>query len=77
MDNDINNAKFHITTNEGLHSSYRLPNTVKVIKSRRLRWVAHLARMEEGRNSFKIITGTSAGKRPRHRWEENIRMDLK
>ena len=41
----------------------------------------HLARMEEGRRSFKILTGTPAGKRPlgrpRHRWEENIRMDLK
>ena len=57
------------------------PITVRVIKSRRLRWAGHLARMEEGRNSFKILTGTPTGKRhlgsPRHRWEENIRMHLK
>ena len=49
--------------------------------SRRLRWTDHVARMEEGRSDFKILTGTSAGKRPlgrpRRRWEDNIRMDLK
>jgi hypothetical protein len=41
----------------------------------------HVARMEEGRNAFKILTDTSTGKiplvRPRRRWEDNIRMDLK
>ena len=56
---------------------YCLPNIVRVIKSRRLRW----ARMEEGRKVFKILTGTPTGKRPlgrhRRRWEDNIRMDLK
>ena len=52
-----------------------------MIKSRRLRWAGHVARMEEGRSSLKILTGTLAGKRPlgrpRHRWVDNIRMDLK
>ena len=52
-----------------------------VIKSRKLRWAGHVARMEEGRSAFKILTGTPAGKRPvgrpRRRWEDNIRMDLK
>ena len=52
-----------------------------MIKSRRLRWVGHVARMEEGKSAFKILTGTTTGKRPlgrsRHRWEDNIRMDLK
>ena len=43
--------------NEELHSLYRSPNTVKVIKSRRLIWVEHVARMEEGRSAFKILTG--------------------
>jgi hypothetical protein len=51
-----------------------------VIKSRILRWAGHVARMEEGRSAFKILTGTPAGKiplgRPRRRWEDNIRMDL-
>jgi len=52
-----------------------------VIKSSRLRCVGNVARIEEVRSAFKILTGTSAGKiplgRPRHRWEDNIRMDLK
>ena len=52
-----------------------------MIKSRRLRWEGHVARMEEGRSAFKILTVTPARKRslgrPRHRWEDNIRMDLK
>jgi hypothetical protein len=60
---------------------YRSPNIVRVIKSRRLRWTGHVARMEEGRSSFKILTGKSAGKRPlgrpRRRWEGNIRRNLK
>ena len=67
--------------NEELHSLYRSPNIVRVIKSRRLRWPGHLARMEEGRSAFKILTGKPTGKRPlggpRCRWEDNIRMDFK
>ena len=43
--------------NEELHSLYLLPNIVRVIKSRRLRWAGHLARLEEGRSAFKILTG--------------------
>ena len=46
-----------------------------------MRWAGHVAKIEESRNDFKILTGTSAGKRPlgrpRRRWEDNIRMDLK
>ena len=52
-------------------------NIVSVIKTRRLRWAGHVARMEE----VGILTGTPTGKRslgrPRRRWEDNIRMDLK
>ena len=51
-----------------------------MIKSRRLRWAGHVARMAEGRSAFKILTSKSIGKRPlgrpRSRWEDNIRMDL-
>ena len=58
---------------------YRSPNTVRVIKSTRLRWADHVARIEGGRSAFKILTGKPTGKRPlgrpRHRWEDNIRMD--
>ena len=57
-----------------------MPYVVRVIKSRRLRWAGHVARMEGGRSSFKILTGRPTGKRPlgrpRRRWEGNIRMDL-
>ena len=51
-----------------------------MIKSRRLRWAGHVARMEECRSAFEILTGKPRGKRPlgrpRRRWEDNIRMDL-
>ena len=60
---------------------YRSLNIVRVVKSRRLRRLSLVARIGEGRSAFKILTGTSAGKRPlgksRRRWEENIRMNLK
>ena len=43
---------------------YRLLNIARVIKSRRLRWAGHVARMEEGRSAFKILKGKPTGKRP-------------
>ena len=57
------------------------PNIVRVIQSRRLRWAGLVARMEEGRSILKMLIGTPTGKRPlgrpRSRWEDNIRMDIK
>ena len=50
--------------NEELHSSYRSPNIVKVIKSRRLRWAGYVATIEEGRSAFEVSTGKPTGKRP-------------
>ena len=54
---------------------------VWVIKSRRLRWAGHVARMEEDRSAFKILTCEPTRKRhfgrPRRRWEDNIKMDIK
>ena len=74
------NGEWRRLYNEELHSLYRSPNIVRVIKSRRLRWAGHVARMEEGRSAFKILTGKPTGKRPlgrpRRRWEDNSRMDL-
>ena len=59
---------------------YRSPNIVRVIKSRRLRWTGHVARMEEGGSALQILKGKPTGKRPlrrpRRRWEDNIRMEL-
>ena len=59
---------------------YRLLNIVRVIKSRRLRWAGHVSRMEEGRSSFKILTGKPTAKRPlgrpRRRWEGNVRIGI-
>ena len=53
----------------------------RVIKSRRLIWAGHAARIEEGRSTFKILAGELTGKRPlgrpRRKWEDNIRVDLK
>ena len=66
--------------NEELHSLYSSPKIVMVIKSRKLRRSGHVSRMEEGRSAFRILTGTSTGKRPlgrpRHGRKENMRMNL-
>ena len=76
----VENAEWRRLHIEELHSLYRAPNIVGVIKSRRLRWAGHVARMEEDRSVLKILTGKPTGKGPlgrlRRRWEDNIRMDL-
>ena len=58
------NGEWRRLHNEELHSLYRSPNIVRVIKSRRLTWAGHVARMEEGRSAFKILTGKPTGMRP-------------
>ena len=66
--------------NEELNDLYSSPNTVRVIKSKRLRCAGHVARMEEGRGVHKVLVGKPEGKRQlgrrRRRWEDNIKMDL-
>jgi hypothetical protein len=66
--------------NEELHDLYSLPNIVRVIKSRRLKWAGHVVRMGEERGVSKVLVGKPEGKsplgRPTRRWEDNIRMDL-
>ena len=66
--------------NEELSYLYSLPNIVRVVKSRRMRWAGHVARMREGRGVHRILVGKPEGKRPlgrpRRRWEDNIKMDL-
>jgi hypothetical protein len=75
------NGEWRRLHNEKLYSLYRSCNIIRVIKTTRLRWAGHVARIVEGRSTFKILTGIPAGKipltRPRRRWEDNIRMNLK
>ena len=66
--------------NEELNDLYSLPNIVRVVKSRRMRWAGHVARMGEDRGVHRVLVGKPEGKRPlgrpRRRWEDNIKMDL-
>jgi hypothetical protein len=66
--------------NEELNDLYCTPNIVRVIKSRRMRWAGHVARMGEGRGVCRFLVGKPEGRRPlgrpRHRWEDNIEMDI-
>ena len=66
--------------NEELNDLYCSPNIVRVIKSRRLRWAGHVARMEAGRDVHKVLVEKPEGNRPlgrpRRRWEDNNKMDL-
>jgi hypothetical protein len=67
--------------NDELHSLYSSPNIVKVIKSRRMRWAGHVACIGEGRGEERVLVGRPEGKRPlgrpRCRWEDNVKMDLR
>jgi transcription termination factor 2 len=66
--------------NDELHDLYSSPNIVRMIKSRRMRWAGHVARMEEGRGVYRVLVGRPESKRPlgrpRRRWVDNIKMDL-
>ena len=63
-----------------LNDLYSLPNIVRVVKSRRMRWAGHVARMGEDRGVHRVLVGKPGGKRPlerpRLRWDDNIKMDL-
>ena len=65
---------------EELNDPYVSPNIFLVIKSIRMRWAVHVARMGEGRGLCRVLVGIQEGKRPlgkpRCRWEDNIKMDL-
>jgi hypothetical protein len=67
--------------NDELHSLYSSLNIVRTIKSRRMRWAGHVARMGEGRGVYSVLIVRPEGKgplgRPRRRWEDNIKMELR
>jgi hypothetical protein len=66
--------------NEKLHNLYSSPSIIRMIKSRRMIWAGHVARMGE-KNAYRILVGNPEGKRPlgspRRRWVDNIKMDLR
>jgi hypothetical protein len=66
--------------NEELNDLYPLPNIMRVVNSRRMRWAGHVVRMGEDRAVHRVLVGKPEGKRilgrPRRRWEDNIKMDL-
>jgi hypothetical protein len=61
--------------------TYFSPSIIRMIKSRRMRWEGHVARMGEKRNAYRILVGKPEGKRPlgrpRRRWVDNIKIDLR
>jgi hypothetical protein len=67
--------------NEELHNLYSSPDTIRQVKSRRIRWAEHVARMGKERKVYKVLVGKPKGKRPlgrpNSRWEDGIRMDLR
>jgi hypothetical protein len=66
--------------NKELHDLYSSPSIIRIIKSRRIRWAGHVARMGAKRNEYRFLVGKPEGKRPlgrqRRRWVDNIRMNL-
>jgi len=66
--------------NEELNDLYSSPSIVRLIKSRRMRWAGHVARMGERRGVYRVFVGKTEVRRqlgrPRRRWEDNIKMDL-
>jgi hypothetical protein len=73
-------GKWRRLHNEDLKYIYLSPNIIRVIKSRRMRWAGHVARMGEGRSAYRILVRRPEGwrplGRPRRRWEDNIKTDL-
>jgi hypothetical protein len=67
--------------NEELHNLYSFPDIMRQVKSRRMRWAGHVARLGEERKVYNVLVGKREGKRPlgrpRRRWEDGIRMDLR
>jgi hypothetical protein len=67
--------------NEELHNLYSTPSIVRMIKSRRMRWAGHAARIRAKRSAYRILVGMPEGNRPlgrpRRKWVDNIKMDLR
>jgi hypothetical protein len=69
-----------LSSSEELHNLHTSPNIIRVIKSRRMRWAGHVARMGKKRGAYSVLVGKPEGKRPlgrpRRRWDDNIKIGL-
>ena len=78
---DVITGEWGKLPNDELHALYSSPNIIRNLKLRRLIWAGHVARMEQSRNAYIVLVGKPEGKRPlgrpRRRWEDNIRMNLR
>jgi hypothetical protein len=67
--------------NGELHNLYSSPDIIRQIKSRRMKWAGHVARMGEGSKVYRVLVGKPSGKRPlerpKRRWEDGIRKDFR
>jgi hypothetical protein len=73
-------GKWRRLHNEEFNDLCSSPNTIQMIKSRRMRWAGHVTHMGERKAAYRVLVGKPEGKRPpgrpKHRWEDNIKMDL-
>jgi hypothetical protein len=78
---DLENVMVRELHNEELHGLYSSPSIIRVMKARRMRWAGHVARMGEVSGAYNILVGRPEGRRPlgrpRQRWEDNIKMDIR
>jgi hypothetical protein len=67
--------------NEELHDLYSSPSIIRMIKSRRMRWAGYVAQMVAKKKAYGLLVGKPEGKRPlgrpKHKWLDNIKMDLR
>jgi hypothetical protein len=81
LDRDEETGGWKKQHNEELHNLYSSPSIIRMTKSRRMRWAGHAERMGEKSNAYRILAGKPEGKRPlgrpRRRWVDNIKMDLR
>ena len=77
MENDEITGEWRKLHNAGLHALYSLPNIIRSLKSRRLRWTGHVAHMKQSRNAYRVLVGKPEGKRPLGKPSVNGRTILK